>query len=117
MPERVDGKTNEAARLTMSKTGSQSLSPSVEVLKFLGVDLRLSGLQEFLISHRDTTTQQLLRCARWYKEQAMHELYPARKCLNGLTAEMYRNVLNRAIEASAADSHAGRVVPPVEQAA
>jgi hypothetical protein len=100
----------------MSKPDDQTASFPDGALNFFGVDLRLSGLRELLISHRDTTTVQLLRCARWYKERALHELYPTRKSLNHLPPEMYRNVLNRAIEVSAGDSHAGRFVPSIEEA-
>jgi len=88
--------------------GNDSFS---EALDFYGVDLRLSALLEMLISHRDNTLTQLTKTALWYKERALHELYPSRRSLLSLDRDMRRNVIQRAIEMAVADSSAGTPRP------
>ena len=93
---------------TRSDQGNDSLS---ETLNFYGVDLRLSALLEVLISHRDNTLTQLTKTALWYKERALHELYPSRRSLLSLDRHMRRNVIQRAIDMAMADSRAGTPRP------
>jgi hypothetical protein len=74
------------------------------MLEFLSVPLRLSGLVELLLSYRDNTFIQLTKCAYWYKEKALRELYPSRKNLGSLDKAMRRSVAQRAIEMVIEDS-------------
>ena len=93
---------------TRPDQGNDSLS---EALNFYGVHLRLSGLLEILISHRDNTLTQLTKTALWYKERALHELYPSRRSLLSLDRDMRRIVIQRAIDMAVADSRAGTPRP------
>ena len=79
-------------------------NPPNQILEFLSVPVRLSGLVELLISQRDNTFRQLTTCANWYKEQALRELYPSRKNLGSLDKAMRRSVAQRAIEMAINDS-------------
>jgi|GEM_PF-5642855 len=85
--------------------------PPDQMLEFLGLQVRLSTLVEMLIAQRDNTLIQIMRCAHWYKEQALHELYPTRKSLGSLDLEMRQAVGQRAIELAIEDSRSGRSVP------
>ena len=76
-------------------------------LRFHGVDLRLSGLVEMLISQHDNTALQLGQMGRWYKEQALRELYPTRNSLSSTDVCMRRRVAKRAIEMALADCRSG----------
>lgn len=79
-------------------------NPPDQMLEFLSVPLRLSGLVELLASYRDNTFIQLTKCAYWYKEKALRELYPSRKNLGSLDRGMRRSVAQRAIEMVIEDS-------------
>ena len=82
--------------------------PPNQLIEYLGVPLRLSGLVEMLLSHSENTFTQLLICARYYKERAMRELYPNSK---SLTLEKRRRVARRAIGMAIEDSRSARSVP------
>ncbi len=84
--------------------------PPDQELEYRSVKLRLSGLVELLVSHRDNTHMQLTVCARHYKEQALRELYPHIAGLSGLTVEKRYSVIQRAIEMAIDDSRARRSV-------
>lgn len=80
-------------------------NPPDQTLEFLSVSLRLSGLVELLVSYRDNSFVQLTKCAYWYKERALRELFPVRKNLGSLDKTMRRSVAQRAIEMAIDDSH------------
>jgi hypothetical protein len=82
-----------------------------ETLEFFSVQLRLATIIEMLIAQRDNTLIQVTKCAHYYKELALHELYPARKHLGSLDLKMRRAVAQRAIELALEDSRMGRSVP------
>jgi hypothetical protein len=89
----------------MAYAENDAHSPPDQMLEFLSGPLRLSGLVELLVSYRDNTFIQLTRCAFWYKERALRELYPSRKNLGSLDKAMRRSVAQRAIEMAINDSH------------
>lgn len=86
-------------------------NPPDQALEFLSVSLRLSSLIEMLVAQRDNTLAQLAKCAHWYRERALRELYPRRKNLGSLNTEMRRAVSQRAIELAMEDSRSGKAVP------
>ena len=95
----------------MSWQANDAHDPPEQVLEFLSVPLRLSSLIEMLVAQRDNSFAQLAKCAHWYKERALRELYPRRKNLQSLDREMRRAVSQRAIELAIEDSRSGRSVP------
>jgi hypothetical protein len=98
-------------RSEMSWQANDAHDPPDQVLEFLSVPLRLSSLVEMLVSQRDNTLLQLAKCAHWYRERALRELYPRRKNLGSLNTDMRRVVSQRAIELAIEDSRSSRSVP------
>ena|SRR5438270_10066421 len=98
-PQYLHGLENEA-----HSTPDQTLS-------FFDVPVRLSGLVEMLVSQRDNTHIQLMRCATWYKRKAMAELYPTRKGGTSLNQEMRQAVSDRAIQMVLEDCRANIARP------
>ena len=81
--------------------------PADQAVKFHGVELRLAAVTELIRSHGEHTFYQIAICARYYKEQALKELFPTGRTMPRLTREQRKSVYRRAIEMAQDDAGNG----------
>jgi hypothetical protein len=93
----------------MARQANEAHTPPDQTLELLSVPLRLSSLVELLVMQRDNMLIQNMRCARWYRERALDELYPGKSY--PLTLAKRRAIAQRAIEMAIEDAEAGRQLP------
>ena len=73
-------------------------------IEYLGVQLRLAAVVEFIRAQQENTWAQINKCARHYKERAFYDLFPTRRSLEALKPEERPAVHLRAIEMVIDDS-------------
>ena len=78
-----------------------------QVVKFYGMELGLAAVTELIRSHGENTFYQISICARYYKEQALKELFPTGRTMPHLTREQRKSVYGRAIEMAQHDAANG----------
>jgi hypothetical protein len=85
--------------------------PAHPPIKFYAMELRLVAVTELIRSHGENTFFHLAICARFYKEQALKELFPMRRSLQHLTPEQRQSVYRQAIEMAEQDAANGTSRP------
>lgn len=73
-------------------------------ITFYETELSLSAVQEMIRIHGENSLHQILKCARYYKERALADVYPNRASIRSLPSDKRKVIYQRAIALAEEDA-------------